>query len=316
MATAPTFTTNQFRYRYGETDPVQIPYHTGAITNGVAAAGVAVRIGDLCYVDTADANGSTVAGLGTNLFTVKPADAVTWVAALAAPAAPTAADSGVANGSTFTTATWNVVATYRVYKEGVLVAETAASTPAAVAMTAAHFMKVAAITMPALPAGADTLTIAYYVEATAGGGTYFYVSENDGSAFEITGIGGGAPAVQPPAASTATATALTQLSFMATFAGVAGQAFDGSNTLAYGIKDGYLRIDTKGVFEFACAASSSFNVGDKVGVAKQSGNFLDPQVVVAVSNRQLAIGRVAGKGVTSSSTVLVAVTGRYLKLSN
>jgi hypothetical protein len=100
--------------------------------------------------------------------------------------------------------------------------------------------------------------------------------------------------------------ATTQQNFAPVFAGVSAQRWDGTNLQAYGIKDGLLRIDTAGIFEFACAASSSFNAGDLVGPDKAAGNALLPQQVVAVSAKNEAIGRVA-QAVTSASTVLVEI---------
>lgn len=93
--------------------------------------------------------------------------------------------------------------------------------------------------------------------------------------------------------------ATTQANFHPLFVGVAAQAYDGTNASAYGIKDGKLRIDTDGVFEFA-TASASYKVGDLVGPAKQTGNLLEPQKVAAVANEGRAIGRVTEE--TSSST--------------
>lgn len=96
-----------------------------------------------------------------------------------------------------------------------------------------------------------------------------------------------------------TSLAQTQTDFHPTFAGVAAQGYDGTNANAYGIKDGQLRIDTDGVFEFD-TASASYNVGDLVGPAKQTGNLLEPQKVAAVASEALAVGRVVEA--TSSST--------------
>jgi len=100
--------------------------------------------------------------------------------------------------------------------------------------------------------------------------------------------------------------ATTQQNFAPVFAGVSAQLWDGTNLQAYGIKDGLLRIDTAGVFEFACAANSSFNAGDLVGPDKAAGNALLSQQVVAVSNKNQAIGRVA-RAVTGASTVQVEI---------
>lgn len=277
---------DNFRYRYGETDPILIALKSG----------VAVGVGDLAYQDSSDSN------------TLKPASSKTWVVALAAPAAPTAVTSGVAIGTAFTTATWNVKATFRVYRNGVLAGETAPSAAAAVSMTASHAMKVTAVAMPALPEGATDIRIAYYVEDAAGSGNFWYVLENDGAGVLITGIGGGANAVQPPASTQLTATAMTQLAFSNSFAGVSAQSFDGTNTTAYGIKDGKLRVDTRGFFDYP-TASATFAVGDLVGPAKDTGNNLLAQQLVAVAASPLAVGRVVVGG-TSVTSIRVKLFGR------
>lgn len=100
--------------------------------------------------------------------------------------------------------------------------------------------------------------------------------------------------------------ATTQPLFAARFVGVAGQRYDGTNSTAYGIKDGNLRVDTDGVYEFDCAAAT-FKVGDLVGPAKQSGNALENQKVAAVAGKTLAIGRVVEAG-TSVTTVKVRIS--------
>ncbi|MGE3804158.1 MAG: hypothetical protein AB7K24_05750 [Gemmataceae bacterium] len=89
--------------------------------------------------------------------------------------------------------------------------------------------------------------------------------------------------------------ATTQRQFARVCAGVAAQRYDGDNDDACGIQDGKLRIDSEGIFEFDCA-EASFKVGDLVGPAKQSGNALEPQKIVAVASADLAIGRVVEEG--------------------
>ena len=103
-----------------------------------------------------------------------------------------------------------------------------------------------------------------------------------------------------------TDTATTQTAAHLMFAGVAMQAYDGTNVNAYGIKSGKIRVATDGVFEFTCA-SASFKVGDLVGPAKASGNDLEDQKVVAVATELLAIGRVV-EATTSATTVKVRIT--------
>lgn len=100
--------------------------------------------------------------------------------------------------------------------------------------------------------------------------------------------------------------ATTQEAFHPLFLGVAMQRYDGSNANAYGVKDGKLRVATSGVFEFD-SASASYNVGDLVGPAKQSGNLLEKQKVAAVASAARAVGNVV-RATSSETTVLVKIT--------
>lgn len=67
-----------------------------------------------------------------------------------------------------------------------------------------------------------------------------------------------------------------------------------------------IRVHTTGVHEFDCA-SATFEIGDLVGPAKQSGNGIESQKVVAVATPNLAIGRVAKRYGSNTTKVLVAV---------
>jgi len=64
--------------------------------------------------------------------------------------------------------------------------------------------------------------------------------------------------------------------------------------------------NTTGVYEFDCAAAT-FEVGDLVGAAKASGNALENQKVAAVATANLAVGRVAKRYGSNTTTVLVSV---------
>lgn len=97
-----------------------------------------------------------------------------------------------------------------------------------------------------------------------------------------------------------TSLAVTQEAFHDAFLGVAGQQSRVGD-------DDAIRYATSGVFEFDCA-SASFAVGDLVGPAKQSGNALESQKVVAVATPNLAIGRVA-EVATNATKVLVEIMG-------
>jgi hypothetical protein len=83
-----------------------------------------------------------------------------------------------------------------------------------------------------------------------------------------------------------------------------GQAFAGTNTTAYGIKDGFLRFDSSGVFEFDLSTATTYNAGDLFGLNVNGGNNgLLTQQVVSVGSPQLAIGRAIKPG-TSGTRLL------------
>lgn len=67
-----------------------------------------------------------------------------------------------------------------------------------------------------------------------------------------------------------------------------------------------IRVNTLGVHEFDCAAAT-FELGTLVGPAKQSGNALENQKVVAVATANLAIGRIAKRYGSNTTKVLVRV---------
>lgn len=68
-----------------------------------------------------------------------------------------------------------------------------------------------------------------------------------------------------------------------------------------------VRVATRGVFEFDCAAAQ-FALGALVGPAKQTGDLLEPQKVVAVATPNLAIGRVVKAYPANTTKVLVEIT--------
>lgn len=69
-----------------------------------------------------------------------------------------------------------------------------------------------------------------------------------------------------------------------------------------------IRVAITGVHEFDCAAAT-FELGALVGPAKQTGNAAEDQKVVAVATANLAIGRVAQRYATNTTSVLVDVVG-------
>lgn len=268
-------------YRYGEPSPVKMPWKTA----------VAVNTGDLVYQDSSDSN------------TVKPASSLTWGTAVATPSAPTVADGAHAIGTALTNAATGVKVSYQFpWGEGAL------SNAGSVTPTAGAAIKLSGLAIPSPAIGLNV-----YTETSAGSGTYALYTQyavqpgqqGIGDQF-IMGYGQG----QAPPSSTVPSTALevTQYTFAKSFAGVAAQAYDGTNGSAYGINDGNLRVDTTGVFDFACA-SATFNVGDYIGPAKDTGNNLYQQKVVGVSGAALAIGRVEVGG-TSLTTVRVRLFGQ------
>jgi len=91
--------------------------------------------------------------------------------------------------------------------------------------------------------------------------------------------------------------ATTQADFAAKFAGVAMEASPSGES-----ED--IRVATTGVFEFDCDAAT-FEVGDGVNCAKQSGNALEDQKVVVVTSHP--IGKVARREPSSSTTALVEI---------
>jgi hypothetical protein len=95
--------------------------------------------------------------------------------------------------------------------------------------------------------------------------------------------------------------ATTQGEFHANFLGVAMQRSRLNDASP-------IRVATTGVFEFACA-SATFEVGDLVAPAKDTGSLLLNQTVVAVTpgNESKAIGRVAKRVNPADVVVLVAI---------
>lgn len=104
-----------------------------------------------------------------------------------------------------------------------------------------------------------------------------------------------------------TNTATTQTAQSAGFVGVSMQVKLAVAHVFGNSEDNILMVATGGVWEFDCT-SATYEVGDKVGLAKQSGNLLESQKVVAVATELLMIGRVAKRG-TTITRVLVELLG-------
>jgi hypothetical protein len=108
----------------------------------------------------------------------------------------------------------------------------------------------------------------------------------------------------------------TQTDFVAKFLGVSAQRKLATATQpgTGGGPAGFIRVDTAGVFEFDCA-SATFQVGDLVGPAKDTGNALLSQTVVAVATKAPAVGRVV-EGGTSLTKVKVRIFSTVMGVVN
>lgn len=91
----------------------------------------------------------------------------------------------------------------------------------------------------------------------------------------------------------------TQADFAPVFLGVASQRSRDGDTDP-------IRVGTAGVWEFDCAAAT-FELGALVGPAKQTGNALESQKVVAVATKELAIGKVAQRYGSNTTKVKVEI---------
>ncbi len=98
--------------------------------------------------------------------------------------------------------------------------------------------------------------------------------------------------------------ATSQIAFAKNFVGVCYEAQ---------LRDapaGYLAVLTEGVFEIDCA-SATYEVGDRVGLAKQSGNGLERATVEKVESDEKSIGVVV-EYKTSATTILVQIQPKVL----
>lgn len=265
---------DNYRYRYGDTDPVE------AIIATVQAA----ALGDLVAYES---------------NTLVRAEDESWIAAVATPSAPTVAASTVSRGTALTNALTGVkVSANFPWGEGALSAAGTA-TP-----TAAFGLKV---TLAAAPTSAISWNI--YVETAAGSGVY-QLQQIAPIGADIVYVDSYGAGQVPPTAVLTDATTMTQYNFCKNFFGVAMQR-KLANVATPGTGGGpanFLRVARAGVFDFACA-SATFNVDDLVGPAKQTGNLLESQKVVAVTHRLLAVGRVVDGG-AALTTVRVRLMGK------
>jgi hypothetical protein len=100
----------------------------------------------------------------------------------------------------------------------------------------------------------------------------------------------------------------TQIDFKAVFWGVSRGQRLGTETLA-----GTVLLDCRGEFEFPCAAlGSQLEAGTYVGPAKQSGNLLEPQILVSVADAAHAIGRLVERAAVGSTVLYVELVSQVL----
>jgi hypothetical protein len=109
-----------------------------------------------------------------------------------------------------------------------------------------------------------------------------------------------------------TNTAGTQADFAPLFLGVAAQDKVADVARVHGnSEDNRIRVATSGIWEFDCA-SASFAVGDLVGPAKQSGDYLEDEKVVSTSGVEAnSIGRVV-EATSSATKVKVEILSKLL----
>lgn len=101
-----------------------------------------------------------------------------------------------------------------------------------------------------------------------------------------------------------TSLAQTQADFRTLYLGVAGQTKAAGTAQIFGNSiANRVRVDSDGVYIFA-TASASYNVGDLVGPAKDTGNALLNDTVASVAALDKTIGYVVEK-TTSATTVKV-----------
>ena len=100
--------------------------------------------------------------------------------------------------------------------------------------------------------------------------------------------------------------ALNQEAFHDNFLGVAMQQSPSGDTAD-------IRVATSGVFEFVCP-SGTFELGALVGVDEASGGTsLEDQQVASVATANLAVGRVAKRVASASTSVLVDIVSTVMR---
>jgi len=98
----------------------------------------------------------------------------------------------------------------------------------------------------------------------------------------------------------------TQTAFALAFMGVSAQRKDAAMVRIPGNSTDNTVRSSSGIWEYDCA-SATFNVGDLVGPAKDTGLNLLSASVVAVASLALAIGRVAEPVIVAGTRVRVEI---------
>ena len=247
-----------------------------------------------------------------------------WASAVSTPSVPTLANSAVAIGSPLTNALTGVKISYQFpWGEGTL------SAPVTTTPTAAAAILVSGTPLvPPTPA----LWTNIYVESAAGSGTYLLHSRTlSGSSVLIESYGAGAiPYAGNPGgvAVSSGALQLTQYNFAQAFLGVSNQTKIANNAFIFGSSldpnGNVLMMVIRGpsaIIEFDCAAAT-FNVGDYIAPAKDTGNALLNQKVVGLGSgnqlqlEKLAIGRVSTYYSANTTKVCVELLSRYITEQN
>lgn len=221
---------------------------------------------------------------------------VAWGTAVAAPSAPTAADGGVAFGTGLTNAATAIKISYQFpWGEGALSAA-ASATP-----TANAAIKLSGA--PLTP-GTNALWTNIYVETAAASGVFQFYGTTTGQNVMILGYGNGRV---PPTAVASGALEATQFAFNQTFAGCSNQRKIAALARIFGNSlDNVIMVGKSGTYEFDCAAAT-FNYGDFVAPAKDTGNNLLNQTVIKTAGPALGIGRVARTYLSNTTKVEVEI---------
>lgn len=109
--------------------------------------------------------------------------------------------------------------------------------------------------------------------------------------------------------------ATTQANFVTKFLGASGQKKLGGEARVHGNStDNILRVDCSGVFE-CDAGAATYEIGEYVGPAKDSGNALVSGTVAKVADATMAIGRVIENSGASATKVKIQLLSKLNSVS-